>query len=93
MRQRVFIICALAILALELLALGRLPPSGPSTAEIEGIVARQLQAGNQSVSDVRCTRRTDDAATCVAILYDGSRTRLAAAIDLDTGRVVSRADP
>jgi hypothetical protein len=93
MSRRTFVVCALSVLALELLALGRQPMPGPSTAEIEGIVAGELQTREGPVSDVRCARRADDAATCVAVMYDGSRTRVAAAVDPDTGRVASTSNP
>jgi hypothetical protein len=93
MGRRYFAICALTVLALELLALGRQPLPGPTTAEIEGIVAAKLQTREGPVSDVRCTRRADDAATCVAVMYDGTRTRVVADVDADTGRVASTSDP
>jgi hypothetical protein len=88
-RHRTFIVCALVVLMLELLALGRQPVAGPSTAELERIVAGELQERDGPVSDVRCVRRADDAARCVALMYDGSRTQVAASIDLETGRVAS----
>jgi hypothetical protein len=90
MRYRAFIVCALVVLVLELLALGRQPVRGPSTAEVERTVASQLQLRDGPVSDVRCVRRADYAAACVALMYDGSRTQVAASIDLETGQVASR---
>jgi hypothetical protein len=90
MRYRAFVVCALVVLGLELLALGREPVRGPTTAEVERVVARELQSRHEGpVSDVRCVRRAPDAATCVALMYDGRRTRLAVTIDFDTGRVDS----
>jgi hypothetical protein len=89
MSQRTFVACALVVLALELLALGRRPVLGPSTAEVERVVAGELQRRDGPVSDVRCVRGADDAATCVALMYDGSRIRVAASIDRETGRVDS----
>jgi hypothetical protein len=89
MRHRTFIVCALVILMLELLALGSRPVRGPSTAELERIVADELQAEAGPVSDVRCVRNAEDAARCVALMYDGSRTLVAASIDSKTGRVAS----
>jgi hypothetical protein len=89
MRHRTFIVCALVILMLELLALGSRPVRGPSTAELERIVADDLQAEAGPVSDVRCVRHAEDAARCVALMYDGSRTLVAASIDSKTGRVAS----
>ena len=86
MTQRTFLACALVVLALELLALGRRPMAGPSAAEVERIVARELQSHEGPVSDVRCVRGADDAATCVALMYDGWRIRVAASIDRETGR-------
>ena len=91
MRHRTFIVCALVVLGLELLALGRHPVRGPSTADVERIVAGQLQERDGPVSDVRCVRRADDAASCVALMYDGSRTQVAASIDRNTGLVESTA--
>ena len=93
MSQRTFLACALVVLALELLALGRRPTAGPSTADVERIVAGDLQTREGPVSDVRCVRRADDAATCVALMYDGWRIRVAASIDRETGQVVSKVDP
>jgi hypothetical protein len=90
MSQRTFVVIALVVLVLELLALGRRPLPGPTTAEVEGIVARQLQAREGPVSDVRCVRRADDAATCVALMYGGMRTRVSTTIDRETGRVVAK---
>jgi hypothetical protein len=90
MRHQTLVVCLLVVLTLELLALGRQPVRGPSTAELEGIVAGQLQAREGPVSDVRCVRRADDAARCVALMYDGSRTVVAASIDGETGQVASR---
>jgi hypothetical protein len=89
MRHRTFIVCALVVLMLELLALGSRPVRGPSTAELERIVADDLQVRAGPVSDVRCVRHRDDAARCVALMYDGSRTLVAASIDHKTGRVAS----
>ena len=90
MRYRVFVVCALLVLGLELLALERQPMRGPSTAEVERIVAGALQVRHAGpVSDVRCVRRADDAATCVALMYSGWRTRVAVSLDFKTGRVVS----
>jgi len=90
MRHRTFAACALLVLAVELLALGRQPVRGPSTAEVERIVAGELQVRNhEPVSDVRCVRRADDAATCVALMYGGWRTRVAVTIDFETRRVES----
>jgi hypothetical protein len=89
MRHQTFVVCALVVLMLELLALGHHPVRGPSTAEVEGIVAGRLQQRDGPVSDVRCVRRADDAATCVALMYDGSRTKVVAGIDLKTGQVAS----
>jgi len=82
-----FLAVALAVLALELLALGHQPLRGPSTAEIEGILARDIQVHAGPVSDVRCARPADDVARCVALMYDGTRTRVAATVDSHTGRV------
>ena len=93
MYRRAFYVCATVILVLELLAFAREPGSGPSTAEIEGIIARTLQAQPQHVSDVRCVRPASGAATCVATMWDGSRVRVAAAIDPVTGRVTSTVAP
>ena len=93
MSQRTFLACSLVVLALELLALGRRPMAGPSTADVERIVAGQLQTREGPVSDVRCVRRADDAATCVALMYDGWRIRVAASIDRETGQVASKVDP
>ena len=93
MSQRTFVACALVVLALELLALGRPPRAGPSTAEVEWMVVEDLQTRDGPVSDVRCVRRADDAATCVALMYDGSRIRVAASIDRETGHVASKVDP
>ena len=90
MRHQAFIVCALVVLVLELLALGTRPVRGPSTAEVERIVARELQVRDGPVSDVRCVRHRDDAARCVALMFDGSRTQVAASIDGKTGRVASR---
>ena len=89
MSQRTFVACALVVLALELLALGRRPLPGPRTAEVERIVAEELQTQDGPVSDVRCVRGADDEATCVALMYDGSRIRVAASIDRETGHVTS----
>jgi hypothetical protein len=89
MRHRTFIACALVVLMLELLALGSRPVGGPSTAELERIVADDLQVEAGPVSDVRCVRHRDDAARCVALMYDGSRTQVLADIDSETGRVAS----
>ena len=93
MSQRTFLACSLVVLALELLALGRRPMVGPSTADVERIVAGELQTREGPVSDVRCVRRADDAATCVALMYDSSRIRVAASIDRETGQVASKVDP
>lgn len=93
MSQRTFMACALVVLALELVALGRRPVGGPSTAEVERIVAGELQTHAGPVSDVRCVRPADDAATCVALMYDGWRIRVAASIDSRTGRVASKVEP
>src|SRR5215216_3333646 len=93
MSRQVFFVCALAVLALELLALGHQPTRGPSTAEIEGTLARDIQVRDGPVSDVRCTRPAEDAARCVALMYDGTRMGVAAVIDPDTGRVASISDP
>ena len=87
MRHQTFVVCALVVLTLELLALGRHPVLGPSTAEVEGIVAGRLQQRDGPVSDVRCVRPADDSATCVALMYDGSRTKVVASIDRKTGQV------
>ena len=83
-------VCALVVLMLELLALGNRPVRGPSTADVERIVAGELQVRAGPVSDVRCVRHAADAARCVALMYDGSRTSVAASIDPKTGRVASR---
>jgi hypothetical protein len=93
MSQRTFVACALVVLALELLALGKRPMPGPSTAEVERMVAEDLQTRDGPVSDVRCVPRADDAATCVALMYDGLRIRVAASIDRETGRVASKVEP
>ena len=45
MKYRTFVVCALVVLMLELLALGRRPVRGPSTAELERIVASQCRSG------------------------------------------------
>jgi hypothetical protein len=92
MSQRTFLVCALVVLALELLALGRRPMPGASTAEVERAVAGALRLRDGAVSDVRCVRRNADAATCVALMYDGSRARVAASIDRETGQVTSRVE-
>ena len=89
MKYRTFVVCALVVLMLELLALGRHPVRGPSTAELERIVAGQVQDRDGPVSDVRCVRRTDDAADCVALMYDGWRIQVAATVDEETGHVAS----
>jgi hypothetical protein len=93
MVRRAFVICALAILVLELLALDHQPMAGPATAEIERILAAQLQDRHQPVGDVRCVRREYDEAICVATMYPGVRTRVAATIDPETGRVASTPIP
>jgi hypothetical protein len=93
MSQRTFVACALVVLALELLALGGRPMPGPSTAEVERMVAGELQVREGPVSDVRCVRRADDVATCVALMYDGWRLRVAASIDRETGQVASKVEP
>jgi hypothetical protein len=93
MDQRAFCVCALVILALELLALGQQRMPGPATAEIERIVAGQLQSRHRPVGEVRCMRREYDEATCVATIYPGLRTRVAATVDLETGRVTSTPMP
>lgn len=56
------------------------------------MVAEDLQAREELVSDVRCVRGADDAATCVALMYDGSRIRVAASIDPETGHVASKVE-
>jgi hypothetical protein len=58
MSQRTFLVCALVVLALELLALGRRPMPGASTAEVERAVAGALRLRDGAVSDVRCGRRS-----------------------------------
>ena len=93
MYRRAFYVCALVILVLELLAYTRQPGTGPSTAEIEGIIARTMQSRPDRVSDVRCVRPASGAATCVATLWDGRRVRVAAAINPDTGQVTSTLGP
>ena len=90
MNHRAFVACALVVLLLELLALDRQPLAGPSTAEVERLVAGALQTRSDPVSDVRCVRGADDAATCVALMYDGSRIRVAASIDPETGEVTPK---
>ncbi len=87
--RRAFYVCAFVILVLELLSLAREPGSGPSTAEIEGIIARSMQTQPVPASDVRCVRPASGAATCIATLWDGSRVRVAAAVNPVTGRVTS----
>ena len=49
------------------------------------MVAEDLQTRDGPVSDVRCVPRADDAATCVALTYDGLRIRVAASIDRGNG--------
>jgi hypothetical protein len=93
MDRRAFVICALVVLALELLALGQARMPGPATAEIERIVAGQLQDRHRPVGDVRCVRRAYDEATCVATMYPGLRTRVAVTVDSETGRVASTSMP
>jgi hypothetical protein len=93
MDRRAFVICALVVFALELLALGPRRMPGPATAEIERIVAGQLRDRHRPVGDVRCVRRAYDEATCVATMYPGLRTRVAATVDAETGRVVSASMP
>jgi hypothetical protein len=93
MDRRAFVICALVVLALELLALSEPHMPGPATAEIERVVAAQLQDMHQPVGDVRCVRRASDEASCVATMYPGLRTRVAATIDSETGRVTSTSIP
>lgn len=56
------------------------------------MVAEELQTRDGPVSDVRCVRGADDAATCVALMYDGSRIRAAASIDRETGHVASKVE-
>jgi hypothetical protein len=90
MNHRTFVACALVVLVLELLALDRQPLPGPSTAEVERLVAGAVQTRYGPVSDVRCVRGADDAATCVALMYDGSRSRVAASIDPETGEVTPK---
>ena len=93
MVRRAFVICALVTLVFELVALGHQPMAGPATAEIERILAAQLQDMHRPVGDVRCVRREYDEAICVATMYPGLRTRVAATIDSKTGRVVSTPMP
>jgi hypothetical protein len=93
MSHGTFVACALVVLALELLALGPRSMPGPSSAEIERMVAAELQVREGPVSDVRCVRRAVDAATCVALMYEGWRIRVAASIDRDTGQVASKIEP
>jgi len=92
MPRRAFLVCALAVLALELLALGRGPAPAPSTADVERIVAGDLLTQRQLVSDVRCVRPSYGEATCIALMYDGSRTRVAVRVDQQTGRVAAMAE-
>ena len=80
------------VLALELLALGRGPAPPTSTADMERIVAGELLTRRQPVSDVRCVRPSSDEGTCIAIMYDGSRTRLAVHVDQQTGHLASIAE-
>ena len=91
MARSAFLICALIVLAFEVLALGRSPAPATSTADVERIVAGRLRAEKQPVSDVRCVRPSHAEATCIAIMYDGIRTRLAVSVDQNTGRVTSTA--
>ena len=93
MVRRAFVICALVMLVVELLALSHQPLAGPPTAEIERILAGQLQHRNRPVDDVRCARRGHDEAICVATMYPGVRTRVVATIDAETGRVASMSMP
>ena len=87
MIQRTFLVCALVVLALELLALGHQPTPGPNTAQVERILAEELQAREGPVSDVRCVRRSPERADCVAIMYDGTRSFVVARVDGETERV------
>jgi hypothetical protein len=93
MDRRAFYVCALVVLALELLALGQRRMPGPATAEIERIVSGQLQETHRQVGEVRCVRRAYDEATCVATIYPGLRTRVAATVDSETGRIASTVMP
>ena len=92
MPRRVFLVCALVVLALELLALGRGPAPATSTADMERMVAGNLRTQRQLVSDVRCVRPSYGEATCIALMYNGSRTRVAVRVDQQTGRVAAMAE-
>jgi hypothetical protein len=87
--SRTFMVVVGLVVAVQLWhALPDAPPSRVATADIEREIYADAQRGTTRMSDVRCTRVSPEAASCVALLADAVRVRVSARVDDRTGRVV-----